>query len=69
MEKENKFELIDKVRKEKKIKWVTIYEVLGMSKQGFSYHKKNLKENKISFSIEQIKIISDFLKIDKSVFF
>ena len=65
----NKYEILNEARKKKKIKWVQIYKLLDITKQGFNYHKKNLEENNVSFSVEQIKKISDFLKIDKSLFF
>ncbi|RGY66701.1 XRE family transcriptional regulator [Fusobacterium ulcerans] len=72
MKKENQkniLEIINEARKNKGIKWLQVYEKLDMSKQGFQYHKKNLKKNKISFSVEQINGLSEILGVDKSIFF
>ncbi|MGN0944332.1 XRE family transcriptional regulator [Fusobacterium varium] len=66
---ENKYEILNEARKRNKVKWIQIYKILDITKQGFDYHKKNLKENNVRFSVEQIKKLSDFLKIDKSLFF
>ena len=72
MKKENQkniLEIINEARKNKGIKWLQVYEKLDMSKQGFQYHKKNLKKNKISFSVEQINGLSEILGVGKSIFF
>ncbi|MEE0138992.1 XRE family transcriptional regulator [Fusobacterium ulcerans] len=60
---------IDEARKNKGIKWLQIYKKLDITKQGFQYHKNNLKKNKITFSVEQINELSEFLGVDKSIFF
>ena len=50
------------------IKYSNIAKELNISRQDFYYHLKNLKNNKITFNIEQIKIICRLLDIDISIF-
>lgn len=46
-----------------------VANILGLSKQNFSYKCKKLEEGKILFSKKQLNIISTFLEIDKLIFF
>ena len=65
MKKENQkniLEIINEARKNKGIKWLQVYEKLDMSKQGFQYHKKNLKKNKISFQLNKLTDYQKFLE-------
>lgn len=61
--------IIEDKKNKKQIKYSQLAKELGISRQNLYYHLKNLKNHKISFSIEQIKTICDFLKIDISIFF
>lgn len=46
-----------------------VANILGLSKQNFSYKCKKLEEGKILFSKIQLDLISNFIKVDKSIFF
>lgn len=51
------------------IKYTEVYPILGMTKQNFYYHLQNLKGNKVTFSIEQLKIICEKFELDPIIFF
>lgn len=55
--------ILEKEKKNKKIKYSEIAKILGISRQDFNYHRNNLKKNKITFNIEQIKLIYKFFWI------
>lgn len=61
--------ILDEKKKNRQIKYSIIAKELNISKQDFYYHLKNLKNNKITFNIEQIKKICKLLDIDISIFF
>lgn len=61
--------IIENKKKKKQIKYSQLAKELNISRQDLYYHLKNLKNHKITFSIEQIKVICEFLKIDISIFF
>lgn len=46
-----------------------VANILGISKQNFSYKCKNFRNGKILFSRKQLEIISNFLRVDISIFF
>ena len=46
-----------------------VASILGLSKQNFSYKCKKFEEGKILFSKNQLDLISNFIKVDKSIFF
>ena len=61
--------ILDEKKKNRQIKYSIIAKELNISKQDFYYHFKNLKNNKITFNIEQIKKICKLLDVDISIFF
>lgn len=61
--------IIEERKRNKQIKYSQIAKELNISRQDLNYHLRNLKKHKITFSIEQIKIICKFLKIDIAIFF
>lgn len=46
-----------------------VANMLGLSKQNFSYKCKKFEEGKILFSKNQLDLISNFIKVDKLIFF
>ncbi len=61
--------ILEKKKQKKEIKYIEIAKHLGVSKQDFNYHLKNLRKNKNTFSADQIKEISKYLGEDISIFF
>ena len=61
--------ILENKKNKNQIKYSNIAKELNISRQDFYYHLKNLKNNKITFNIEQIKIICRLLDIDISIFF
>lgn len=65
----NIIKILDTERNKKKLSYSELAKMLGISRQNLNYHLKNLKNNKISFSVDQVKKICKILKIDVSIFF
>lgn len=65
----NIIKILDIERHKKKLSYSELAKMLGISRQNLNYHLKNLKNNKISFSVDQVKKICKILKIDVSIFF
>lgn len=61
--------ILEEQKKDKKLSYSKIARKLGISRQNLNYHLKNLKNERITFSIEQIKKICEILEIDVSNFF
>lgn len=61
--------IIEQKKINKEIKFTNIAKHLGITKQCFYQHLTNLRKGKITFSVEQIKLICDFLHEDTSIFF
>lgn len=61
--------ILEKEKRNKKIKYSEIAKILGISRQDFNYHRNNLKKNKITFNTKQIKLICQILNVDISIFF
>ncbi|MBR8701675.1 hypothetical protein IX317_001654 [Fusobacterium sp. DD29] len=61
--------ILEEKKKKKEIKYIDIAVALNITKQCFYWHLKNLKKGRISFSVEQIKKICQFLNEDISNFF
>ena len=66
---EKALKILEKKKQKKEIKYIEIAKHLGVSKQDFNYHLKNLRKNKNTFSADQIKEISKYLGEDISIFF
>ncbi len=58
-----------KAKKELGIKYTEVYPLLGITKQNFFYHLNNLKDGKVTFSVEQLKIICEKFELDPIIFF
>ena len=61
--------ILETQKKEKNLSYSKIAKRLGISRQSLNYHLKNLKNERITFSIEQIKKLCRILEIDVSNFF
>mgnify|MGYP001644069555 FL=1 len=59
---------ISKIR-EKNMSPAKFSREIGMSKQLFFYHLKNLKKKKITFNTEQFKKICEKLSVDANFFY
>jgi len=65
----NGYYKLEKIKNDKKIKYTKIYNSLGITKQNFYHHLKNLKKGNITFNGNQIKIISEVTGIKINDFF
>ena len=60
--------ILEEKKKNKEIKYIELSKILGITKQCFYWHLKNLKHGKVSFSVVQIQKICTCLGQDTSIF-
>lgn len=65
----NAYLALKKIKESKNLKFKTIYNTMGISRQTFNHHLKKLKENTITFSADQILIIKKITGISILDFF
>ncbi len=57
------------MKKNKQLKYTDLARLLGLTKQGFFHHLKQLEKGKNTLSAKQMKLIADYLERDISIFF
>jgi predicted transcriptional regulator len=57
-------EILNYSLKEKNIKKNELSKKIGCSRQNLHYHMKNLKNGRLTFNFEQVKIIKDVTGVD-----
>lgn len=62
-------EILEKQKREKKIKWYKIAEFLGITRITFQYHLKNARNGKNTFSVQQVEKIAEYLGENPAIFF
>jgi len=69
MQEGNVIEILNDSLKAKNIKKRELSNKIGCSRQNLYYHLKNLKNGRLTFNFEQVKIIKNITGIDLLIFF